>query len=145
MSKFQGTAIYVGFIVAGGTVNLTPSFTKVDFTTASEDTDVTAGNLAWATSQPGQASWKANCDLYFDDSASANTGGTADLNKMPVRTTGVFFFGPGGTVTGQPKYGGSVHINKHDFSVDFGANAAVKVSLGMTGLGTPYWNHGSAF
>lgn len=144
MSKINfGTAGYIGFIVAGGTVALLPNYTNFDFNTTGSQVDTTSGSATWDTHLPSRQNWDAALEMFFDDSASPNTGGTADLAKFVANVTGVLVVAPLGTATGKPKYGGSVTVGKHDKAMPFADPLGVKMTF--KGNGQPYWNDGSAF
>lgn len=142
MTEFiGGTAMYVSFIVAGGTINLTSKYTELSFNQSAEEVDTTAGNEVWKKLLPGDASWEASYKGWFDDAAS--TLGTADLNKMLPRTTGLLSIGPLGSAAGKPKLGGSVMINA--LNAEMQRAEPVSISIDFVGIGQPYWNFGSAW
>lgn len=142
MAKFVGgTAMYLGFVVAGGTVTLTAQYTTLNFNETTDVADIASGNDTWMSGIATLRSWTSSVDAFYDNASAAF--GTADLNKMVPGTEGVFFFGPLGTVTGKPKYGGSVIVESIDSEFPF--DGPVTLSVSFRGQGQPYWNHGSAF
>lgn len=144
MSKINfGTAGIIQWVYAGGTTNLLPNYTNCEFNTTGEQVDTTSGSATWDTHNPSRQNWEATLELFWDDSSSANSGGTADLAKLIVNSQGVVVMGPQGTATGKAKYGGSATVSKNDAAMAFADPLGIKLSF--KGNGQPYWNHGSAF
>jgi hypothetical protein len=141
MAKFvMGTAGYIGWIFAGGTTALLPNYTTIEFNQSGDNADTTSGSATWDTHIPTRQNWDMSLEMFFDDGSS---NGTADFSKLIANSTGVMFFGPLGTATGKPKYGGSATVTKADMPLPFADPVTVKLSL--KGNGQPYWNQGSAF
>lgn len=133
----------IQWISAGGTISLLPNYTTAEFNTSGDQVDTTSGAATWDTHLPSRQNWEASLELFWDTAATASTGGTADLAKLIVNNTGIVNFGPSGTATGSPKYGGSATVSKNDTSMPFADPISVKLSF--KGNGQPYWNAGSAW
>ncbi len=142
MAEFiGGTALKAYFVDGAGTVDLTSKFTKISWKTSARAEDRTAGNDLWERKLPGLAKFSVTFKGFFDDAAGAL--GTADMARLTPRTTGLFFFGPQGTATGKPKFGGSVIVTTSDQEIDY--SKPVELNIEFEGDGKPYWNYGSAF
>lgn len=99
MSAFAGSAMYLGWVYSGGTVQLETDFRTFSWTPTLNFIDATAG-----------------ADTYEELLASYGTGveipvtmvlqadGTALLTALTRQTAGTLVYGPEGTATGKVKY-----------------------------------------
>lgn len=144
MAKINfGTAGIIQWIYGGGTTNLLPNYTNCEFNMSGDQVDTTSGSATWDTHNPSRQNWEATLELFWDDSASANTGGTADLKNIIANYQGILAIGPQGSATGKAKYGGSATVSKADQSMAFADPVTVKFTF--KGNGQPYWYAGSAW
>lgn len=145
MAKFQfGTAGYIGFIHSAGTLDLSANFVEISWEISTETVDISSGNDTYNKTMTGMSSFSASCTFYLDDGTGANGTATAKVLTPPVE--GTFLFGPFGTATNKPKYGGAVTVTSHNMeNLGYGKQDAVQISFDMEGNGAPIWNHGSVW
>ena len=96
-NEFAGSAAYLSWVHAGGTLVLNTDFRTITYTPTLEKIDATAG----ADTYRQKLASFGDASLVFSGLFPSN--GTAQLTGLAEKTTGTITYGMAGTATNSPK------------------------------------------
>jgi len=99
MSAFAGSALYLGWVYSGGTVQLETDFRNFSWTPTLNWIDATAGADSYEELLPSYGT-----GVEIPVTMVLQQDGTALLAAIARQTAGTLVYGPEGTATGKQKY-----------------------------------------
>lgn len=123
MTRYTGSALYIGWIDDSGTANLSGDWREFNVDDDLDTVDLSAANDGAKFNKGTLAELKSDATILF-----IGTPGTALMYRIRRGAEGTLIFGPLGTATGMPKGGYKAVVVKHSPDFKYDGEITIKVS-----------------